>query len=432
MRKISKYYLLAVFVFSSNNIISGQIQHMGFTDNIYHNVSIDRYYPKMKIISDDIYVASNFGIYKNNLKTNSDWELFAFENIPIIEFVKNGDKILAISTGVKNSTDSSLLLSNDNGKTFINCTSPYFNNEQYNYLHRINQNCQNPNSLLIASESGLFLSTDFGDNWVNINPAWLQWFAAFHPLDTSNIYFTGESNLQQAIIFKSSNNGNTWDKYSGIKGDNCVHNIAFHPHDPNILIFGGEGIIGKSMDKGNTWVISSLHETAMYFYTLIFDENDPNILYASGLNDDLNNDAIYVYRSTDLGETWQLAYNEKVNSDCGGVIDMVKYESKLIFYTEKSGLFELDIEATPSSNDAIISSGYNIEIHQSASGQIQFKSTEKVNFVDVIGLTGKVFKRVSISEQNGYIDTSYLPNGIYFLTFYTDKHPITKKMFITN
>jgi hypothetical protein len=45
-----------------------------------------------------------------------------------------------------------------------------------------------------------------------------------------------------------------------------------------------------------------------------------------------------------MGANWHLAFQETLDEDCGGAIEMVKYKNALIFYTRKSGLLKLDLE----------------------------------------------------------------------------------------
>jgi len=326
---------------------------MGFTQPIVTPPS-DKFYisykPKLKLLDDILYVCSNTGIYKNNLRNNTDWELYAFENIPIIEFVKNGDKLLAISTGTKDGTDSLLLFSNDNGLTFINFTSSHFFEYGFNYLSRISQNPENSNSMLVLHvNSGISKSYDFGTSWKNLNEINFEnqnWHLGFHPLDTTILFYTGETGFFQGMLFRSSDNGNTWSNYFHPGGDNCIHSIAFHPENPDILVYSGEMTFGKSIDKGETWNVMNSFNTGIYFYKVLFDDETPTILYSSGAKNDPNNDTIIIYRSTDTGDSWQLFHNEYVGEGCGGVLDMIKYKNKLIFYTRDCGLFELKLNTS--------------------------------------------------------------------------------------
>jgi hypothetical protein len=360
--------ILILFI-SINHLCFGQIQSMGFkpaNEYFFMRMGI----PKLKLLDDNLYVCTQTGIYKKNLQSNADWELYAFENMPVIEFVKNGDKLLAITMYsakdpqgndyVKWGTENLLLLSTDNGQTFIDFTSQHFIENGNNTIFRIAQNPENPNSIIaLHARLGISKTFDFGENWGLLIGSILRPLElVFHSLDTTIFFHTGESMNFQGTIWKFSDNGDgtvTWKVYVQPTGSNCVHNIAFHPTNPDILVYGGEGFFGKSIDKGETWNALDYWNTGMYFYKTLFDERAPDTLYSTGFHGSgaPTKDTIYVYRSTDMGDSWQLFHKEYVGEihgeyleNCGFVIDMVKYKNKLFFYSLGGGLLKLQLDST--------------------------------------------------------------------------------------
>jgi hypothetical protein len=365
--KMKKIFISLIIIYLNLCQLSfGQIKSMGFTqpiadmpDEIYRH----DFKGKMKLERDILYVCSYTGIYKKNLRDDTDWELYAFENVPVREFVRNGDKLLAISSAKAGSyssyekADSLLLLSNDNGQTFTDFTSPYFfQDAELNMLYRMAQNPENPNSILVLQAiMGISKSDDFGATWkplTNYRLGHQDWELVFHPLDTTLFFYSGEIMAFQGHIHKFSDNGAgdfSRQVYEHPGGDNCVHSLAFHPANPDILVYGAELACGKSTDRGNTWNVKDLYSGGMYFYKVLFDEENPDILYASGRDNRIGaarDDTIFVYRSTDMGDSWQLFYSGYVGEARGYVRDMVKYKNKLIFYTRDWELFELDLENT--------------------------------------------------------------------------------------
>ena len=397
------------------------------------------YYPKLRLIGDTLFVCSNSGIYQKDLKQGCDWQLYGFENIPITEFVKEENKLLAISSRSQSKQDSLLLLSEDYGKTYADYTSFFFfRYNNYNHFYRINQNPENPNSLLILDLfNGLSKSDDFGENWVNLHPYSLgqHWtFTSYHPLDTISIFHSAENDFFNGIIYNSYDAGNNWSEYRVPGGDNCVHQIAFHPNNANILVFGGEGIIGKSIDKGETWKIIDIIDDGMYFYSILFDKNNPHIIYASGSRSTSeNNNFIFVYRSMNTGDTWQLAYKEELEMDYGEMIDMVQYKNKLIFYTRDCGLFELDLETIPLSSNLLVEKTSELTIYPNpVHNTIHFETDAIISQVDIVDMMGRLIQRTNIVKQEKVIDVSCLNAGIYLAVFYfADKGKITTKIQIT-
>ena len=436
MKKNLLIVTLILFI-SIHQLCMGQIQSMGFVQR-YVNPRTEYgfrdyvYRPQLKVLDDTLYACTNNGIYRKDLIEDGEWELYAFKNIPITEFVKNGDKLLAISTGTSDGTDSLLLLSSDNGHTCINFTSPHFLQYGSNYLFRMVQNPENRNCILVLHGLyGLSKSDDFGLTWRNLNESHFgdqNWYVGFHPLDTNTIFYSGEMMAFQGTYLKSSDAGETWSAYTHPGGDNCIHSFAFHPADPNILVYSGEGAMAKSTDKGETWTVTDLYDTGMYFYKVLFDEDDPVMLYASGLNGKyISQDSIWVYRSSDMGESWELAYQEYIE-DCGGVFDMVKYKNLLIFYTRESGLFQLDL-GTITSNSHIKTIELTV-FPNPIQNRLCFETDLSVNHIEIIDQTGRVLQKTNIPNNERQIEISRLPAGIYLAVFHTKEMSVTKKIVV--
>jgi photosystem II stability/assembly factor-like uncharacterized protein len=437
MKKNQRCCLFLIAILMLNGKSYAQVKHIGLNGvEFADGRPSERYYPKLHIEDDTLYASTSLGVYKKVLTQQNDWEAWAFNGIPVIEFVKNENNLLAISTGVKNSSDSLLLRSKDGGKTIENLRPEGLIANGTNMMCRIVRNPDNKNSVLMSNPyTALYQSPDFGDNWNRLTIGCLQWYTGFHPLDTTVIFYAGEEVSFTGTIRKSVNNGRDWSTYEHPGGDNSVHDIAYHPANPDLLFYGGEMAIGKSIDKGETWNLTNLGSTGMYFYKIIFDTNNPDILYAAGVNrGDFKKSMLSVYRSTDLGNTWSLAYEEDMGYDefCT-ITDMVSYKDKLILLTRYDGVYELDVDKMQSVANEKINIIPDIEIYQEpSSGRIQFKSNVKIHAVEIVDFTGKTAKRVTLSDQDGSINTSNLSGGIYLLTFYTDKQPVTKKIVIAN
>ena len=420
-----------------NHLCFGQIKSMGLTPFVAPSGDDEK--PKLKLLDDTLYVCTYTGIYKKHLQDDTDWELYAFENIPIKDFVKNGDKLLAVkqyllSQYIENNTDSMLLLSNDNGQTFIDFTSQFFLEYGYNYFWRIVQNPENPNSILVLNRNpGIAKSNDFGISWETLNNSafgYQNWDIAFHPLDTTSIFYTGESMIFYAGINKSSDNGETWSLFE--KDNNCFHSIAFHPTNPDIIVSGGEYLFAKSTDKGETWNI--LPGGEMYYYKVLFDDENPTILYSSGVArnpDNPTNDTIFIYRSTDMGDTWHLWHREYIGEGGGKVFDMVKYKNKLIFYTVGCGLLELDLSTMSNNPNFTVKDQPSLTVFPNPVRDIlHFETDAVITGIEIIDLSGRLHQKTYLSNYERQITVSQLNSGIYFAVFHTNELTIVKKFII--
>lgn len=149
---------------------------------------------------------------------------------------------------------------------------------------------------------------------------------AVHPDDPFTIYVgVGAGN-----IWKSSNNGVTWEPIFEHESTFTIGEVAIAPSDPNILYVGtgevlmarssyaGTGVF-KSTDAGRTWENVGLHDSHHIGRVLIHPEN-PNIVYIAAIGHNFSyNQERGLFKTTDGGKTWDriLYISEKV-----GVIDV--------------------------------------------------------------------------------------------------------------
>jgi hypothetical protein len=408
------------------------------------------YRPKLKLLDDILYVSHNKGIFRKNLNDeDSKWILFAHGDLgwPIIDFVKNGDKILAISN-TNSYKDSLVYLSVDNGKTFENFTSPdLFQGNKggwicaaCNTVIQIAQHPENKDTIALLIHYGVSISEDFGLSWRPVLERFAggqDWHLGFHPLDANTMFYTGEQMNQTGVIYKSSDGGNSWSYWDTMMdsggGDDCVHSIAYHPVNPDILVHGAEGWIRKSTDRGETWTPVELRETGMYFYKVLFDNDNPEILYATGGGGgSVNSIDFHLYRSTDMGNSWQHVFEKNTNVAWGGtILDMVQYKNKLYLYSSGCGVVELDL-GTTTGNIYIKNVGQaSLTVFPNpAQNMLYFDTDLIVHNIEIINLTGQVHQKTTILNNERQIDISQLKPGVYFAVFHTKELTVTKKIVV--
>ncbi len=148
-----------------------------------------------------------------------------------------------------------------------------------------------------------------------------------HPNDPATIYL----GYSGGGIYKTTDNGTTWNPIFDDQPYLAIGDMVFHPNDPETIFVGtgdpsitgypfiGNGIY-KSTDGGNTWTNLGLSETYIISKILIHPTN-PDIIYAGtmGLPFERNNDR-GLYKSVDGGQTWdQILFIDHAT----GVIDLV-------------------------------------------------------------------------------------------------------------
>ncbi len=142
-----------------------------------------------------------------------------------------------------------------------------------------------------------------------------------------NIVFVG---VASGGVWKTTNNGATWEPVFDKEGVSTIGGIAIAPSDPSVVWVGtgepnnrqssswGDGAY-KSLDAGKTWQKMGLGATHHIGRVVIHPKN-PDVVYVAALGHLWGPNAERgVYKTTDGGKTW--AQVLKINEDTG-VIDI--------------------------------------------------------------------------------------------------------------
>jgi len=135
---------------------------------------------------------------------------------------------------------------------------------------------------------------------------------ACHPDEPFTLYLgPGAGNL-----WKSVNNGTTWEPIFEDQSTFAIGCIAIAPSDPDIVWVGtgevlmarssysGTGIF-KSMDGGKTWQNMGLHDSH-HIPRVVIDPKDPDIVYAAALGHLYGfNQERGLFKTIDGGKTWE-------------------------------------------------------------------------------------------------------------------------------
>ena len=138
-----------------------------------------------------------------------------------------------------------------------------------------------------------------------------------------NIVFVG---VASGGVWKTTNNGTTWEPVFDKEGVQTIGDIAIAPSDPSIVWVGtgepnnrqssswGDGAY-KSLDGGKTWQKMGLAATHHIGRILIHPKN-PEVVYVAALGHLWGpNGERGVYKTSDGGKTWTQAL--KINEDTG-------------------------------------------------------------------------------------------------------------------
>jgi photosystem II stability/assembly factor-like uncharacterized protein len=127
-------------------------------------------------------------------------------------------------------------------------------------------------------------------------------------------------------VWKTTNNGTTWEAVFDKEGVSTIGDIAIAPSDPAVVWVGsgepnnrqssswGDGIY-KSLDAGKTWQRMGLAATH-HIGRIVIHPKNPEVVYAAALGHLWGPNAERgVYKTTDGGKTWNQVL--KINDDTG-------------------------------------------------------------------------------------------------------------------
>jgi hypothetical protein len=421
--------LFAVSLYGQSKYIGLQKESSVLEEQL--NVMVGSYWPKFQLIDNEIYAATPNGIYRKNLNTLSDtlWQLYAFEGIPIRDFVKKNNHLVAITS---NETDSFLVYSDDNGSSFEFRNDAHFTDsllvhrEERNTIHQIGHNLQHLDSILVAHHFGISLSTDTGKTWsllTKFAPNGQYRFIDFHPTRKERIYSAGETGFMSSYLHASNNGGKSWSTIFDEHND-CAHFIAFHPEDEDIYLLGREGRISKTTDGGSTWSSFNL-SPYLYIYQIEYDLNNPNVVYASGGLNGLY-DTVYFMKSYDSGDSWEVIHQEMpMEGFVGQVLDFKILGNTIIYRTAFKGFYTLNTEILSSTNNY---SQPRIQVYPiPASHHLNIQSDQALQHIELYDSKGQLIKVFAPYKHSCQIEVRGLEPGIYFLKIEVGNQFYTKR-----
>ncbi|MCW8824594.1 MAG: T9SS type A sorting domain-containing protein [Ignavibacteriaceae bacterium] len=176
----------------------------------------------------------------------------------------------------------------------------------------------------------LFKSTDFGDSWTDVDPdnelddgtGGFSWYFGQVRVHPTN---PDQVCVLDVAFMRSTNGGATWPIIYGYGGPNQLHvdhhALAFNPTDPSFILNGNDGGINISTDGGVNWS-NPAHIPATQFYEIGLDASN-SLAYYGGAQDNGTS------RTLDGGiDNWQHIYGGD------GFYVLVDFTNPNIIYAE--------------------------------------------------------------------------------------------------
>ena len=154
----------------------------------------------------------------------------------------------------------------------------------------------NSRHVLAATEEGVYVSSDAGEQWVAAGLSDLGVRVIVQDPHDPNVFWAG---TEDSGVFCSSNGGLKWERRATGLDRRTIYAIAIHPAKANWIYVGTfEGGVYKSTNGGIEWQQSSRGLADLQIHSLIILPSDPQMMFAGTLNKGL-------FRSTDGGESWR-------------------------------------------------------------------------------------------------------------------------------
>ena len=444
MKKIVFGILLIVI----SNTTFSQWNFLGLENKTIKNI---------KIFNDTIYAGTNDGVYKKPLiSSDTLWIPIGLQNKKIVSILILDNNELFAIISLESPNDSALCYKTVNGGIFwsVSYYSQSIGSGNFSqYLNYIDAIPSYGDTIYIIDiiKGGIFKSINKGNSWTNVyNYPIIYRFIKINPYSPNQIWFGGEGGFFNALLFQSTNFGNNWNNinFSNVfQGDNCAHNIVFHQDDMNTWYIPGEGKIAKTTNCGTDWqIIFDQWSTPVghYLYDMAISPINSNVLYVIGFSSQPpGNVKYYIFKSANAGISWDtLTFQPGITGVYGfytmdiinqnGIDIIILGGNKGVYKFENSGSYIRDLY---NKNSFILKQNYPNPF--SYHTKISFLSTKSsIGEFEIHDLVGKniysEFRKFGKGNNNIYLNLSHLKSGIYYYSIKIDGLLLSRKMIKIN
>ena len=197
-----------------------------------------------------------------------------------------------------------------------------------------------PSTIYAGTRTGIFKSTDGGNNWKAINTGLsvLNIVAVVvDPVTPSTLYLAAYDvySFNGNGVYKSTDGGGHWSPVNNGLTNTAIQSLTINPVTPSTLYVGTYGgPIFKTIDGAATWTPSSNPQTVTFVVSIAVDPVTPTTIYAAA---EMSSGGIF--KSTDGGSTWQRTGGAQVTA-YGNSVTVNPANPSIVFAGGNGGLFK--------------------------------------------------------------------------------------------
>ena len=261
-------------------------------------------------------------------------------------------------------------------------------------------------------------------------------------LDSAGTLWAGSTDFMlDGGLYKSTDNGDSWEGPLAALLNHFIQAIAVDSEGRIFIGTAGHGTMGggrvfRSEDNGETW--QKVAGDGAYTWNILIDKDDDIFL---GMSDDWG--FLGVCTSSDHGETWEFV-NEglggpDLSGGAGGIRDMAISEDGFIYLATDGGVYRSVKTTTSIDNEQLVIKNYSLEQNYpnpfNSVTNISFRipATSEVNLT-VFNNKGEFIRDICnerlIKGTHKYsFEADDLKSGVYFYKLKVDNKTVsTKKM----
>lgn len=269
---------------------------------------------------------------------NSDWQNRSPEDSGVADIVVlgSGQYIIAMTPteGTENSEAHPLYQTSDSGQTWDRI-SHNFGREFFSVIRSLTYDIST-DSIYAVSLGALAKADSSAENWTLLDGDWSTFATGLRLLEYNHakqaIWFGGQGAIENGYLKRF----NIADDFV-VRWDDLLPNPhsfmggLIHPHEPNTVMFGGEGGIAISYDHGASWERPLGDVNHRFYWDIVIDA--AGVLYTAGWDKGGPEQPLIVECSSDNGYSWKSHhFGNQVSR--GGVksLSLVEHEDETMLY----------------------------------------------------------------------------------------------------